>query len=342
MPQNGRLPASALAPIAGGYLRRDAAAAFNAMNAEAQRRFGITARPGGPMSAYRTIGQQVFLWNLYRSGRGNLAARPGTSNHGWGLAVDLASQEMRHVVDEIGAPYGFAKRWSDAPSEWWHIRWREGVWDGRGRVDERFPTLHPGERGRAVKRLQKLLRRKGYTLPVTGHFGPPTAKAVRAYQARKHLTVDGVVGPATWARLRRPPGRPAPRPAPRPASGVLHGPDVSMHQGDIDWKKVKASGCEFAFVKATEGQDFVDPTFGPGRWKAMRQAGLVRGAYHFARPSPGSNDPAGEAGDFHAAVRHAGGLHDGDLPLVLDLEATVLSARDTIQWVHRFVGEVRR
>jgi hypothetical protein len=126
---NGQLPPEALAPIAGGQLEKFAAAAWNAMNAEA-RRNGVELRPTGSKSSYRTYAQQVELYNLYLSGKGNLAARPGTSNHGWGLAVDLATTQMRAMLDRIGRKYGYAKEWSDAPSEWWHIKYRAGVWSG--------------------------------------------------------------------------------------------------------------------------------------------------------------------------------------------------------------------
>ena len=129
MADNGRLPEAVLAPIAGGQLDRAAAAAWNAMNVEA-RAGGVELRPTGSMSSYRTYAQQVYLYDLYRSGRGNLAAVPGTSNHGWGLAVDLATTEMRSMLDRIGRKYGWAKEWSDAASEWWHIKYRPGVWSG--------------------------------------------------------------------------------------------------------------------------------------------------------------------------------------------------------------------
>lgn len=129
MAENGKLPAAALAPIAGGQLERTAAAAFNAMNVEA-RRLGLELRPTGSRSSYRPYEDQVYFWNLYQSGKGNLAARPGTSNHGWGLAVDLATTQMRAMVDRIGRKYGWAKEWSDAPSEWWHLKYRAGVWSG--------------------------------------------------------------------------------------------------------------------------------------------------------------------------------------------------------------------
>ena len=129
MADNGRLPPEALAPIAQGQLRTDAAAAWNAMNVEARVR-GLELLPNGSKSSYRTYAQQVELYALYQSGRGNLAAVPGNSNHGWGLAVDVATPEMRAMIDRIGEKYGWAKKWSDAASEWWHLKYRAGVWAG--------------------------------------------------------------------------------------------------------------------------------------------------------------------------------------------------------------------
>lgn len=127
--ENGQLPDAALAPIANGRLRRDAAAAWNAMNVEARKR-GLELLPNGSKSSYRTLAQQQELYRLYLAGTGNLAAKPGTSNHGWGLAVDLATLEMRDLVDHIGERFGWSKKWSDAQSEWWHLKWRENVWRG--------------------------------------------------------------------------------------------------------------------------------------------------------------------------------------------------------------------
>lgn len=130
MASNGNLPQSDLAPIAGGQLTKAAAAGFNAMNVESRKRYGVELRPTGSMSSYRTYAQQQYLYNLYLSGKGNLAAVPGTSNHGWGVAVDFATPQMRSIVDAIGAKYGWSKSWSDAPSEWWHIRYEAGHYNG--------------------------------------------------------------------------------------------------------------------------------------------------------------------------------------------------------------------
>ncbi len=62
------------------------------------------------------------------------------------------------------------------------------------------------------------------------------------------------------------------------------GVDVSHHNGLIDWQKVKAAGYSFAFLKATEGGDWIDKNFARNR-KAARDAGIELGYYHFFRPS---------------------------------------------------------
>lgn len=81
---NGLIPPSAMCPLGvGGHsLRCDAAAAYRAMSA------AYAAAFGGPIcitDSYRTYASQVTLYGEKPA----LAAVPGTSNHGWGLAVDL-------------------------------------------------------------------------------------------------------------------------------------------------------------------------------------------------------------------------------------------------------------
>jgi len=81
---NGLIPPSALCPlgVAGHLLRCDAAAAYRAMSAAYAGAFG------GPIcitDSYRSYAVQVRLFGEKPA----LAAVPGTSNHGWGLAVDL-------------------------------------------------------------------------------------------------------------------------------------------------------------------------------------------------------------------------------------------------------------
>ena len=60
------------------------------------RSLGLELVPNGSMSSYRTLEQQKLLYGRYLAG-GNLAAVPGQSNHGWGLAVDVATFPMRQT-----------------------------------------------------------------------------------------------------------------------------------------------------------------------------------------------------------------------------------------------------
>jgi peptidoglycan hydrolase-like protein with peptidoglycan-binding domain len=62
------------------------------------------------------------------------------------------------------------------------------------------PTIQQGSTGNAVREAQYLLVR--FLLldsgQVDGSFGPVTKRAVKEFQSEEGLTVDGVVGPATW------------------------------------------------------------------------------------------------------------------------------------------------
>ena len=122
----------------------------------------------------------------------------------------------------------------------------------------------------------------------------------------------------------------------------LVGPDVSMWQGcEIDWRRVRTAR-RFAFAKATEGITFDDPCFARN-WARMRAAGLLRGAYHFARPEPPiASDARREANHYVEVVRAAGGFRRMALPPVLDLEAsTGLSQRGLRLWIHAWVARVK-
>ena len=81
----------------------------------------------------------------------------------------------------------------------------------------------------------------------------------------------------------------------------VQGIDVSYWQGDIDWAKARAAGMRFAFIKATEGGDHLDPKF-LENWKRAKNAGVARGAYHFVYWCR----PAQRAGAVVHAERTAG------------------------------------
>ena len=119
---------------------------------------------------------------------------------------------------------------------------------------------------------------------------------------------------------------------------TLPGIDVSHWQGTIDWRKVAGAGKRFVFLKATDGHDFVDPTFVANRAGA-RANGLSVGAYHFARPDPSKGDAAEEARWFVSRARPK----SGNLLPVLDLETSQgLDQAGVTMWAQRWVAEVRR
>lgn len=122
---NGRLPKSALSRVPGGRLAKGGAArSYLAMRYFIGRKYGVWLSPTGPNSTYRTYAKQVQYWNDYQAGRGPIAARPGTSNHGWGRACDLPSPVMQMKVRQHGKSFGWLiGAWSDAPTEPWHMRW---------------------------------------------------------------------------------------------------------------------------------------------------------------------------------------------------------------------------
>lgn len=96
---------------------------------------------------------------------------------------------------------------------------------------------------------------------------------------------------------------------------MIGGLDASNLNGALNWSAMKRQyGLSFAVLKATEGTGFRDPDF-PASWQALKNLGLVRGAYHFAHPS---NSPVAEA-DFFLGYVRTHGLAAPDF-LALDLE----------------------
>ncbi len=112
-----------IAPIGNGKsLRADAAAKFNQMKSAA-RRAGVSL---SPVSGFRTMAQQRSLYAAYRAGRGNLAARPGYSNHQGGLSVDVSTNASYRSASyrwlaRHGRQYGFV---NDVRGEPWHWTFR--------------------------------------------------------------------------------------------------------------------------------------------------------------------------------------------------------------------------
>lgn len=104
--------------------------------------------------------------------------------------------------------------------------------------------------------------------------------------------------------------------APAARDETLAGHDVSGHQGDVDWDGAWAGDARFVYIKATEGTGYINPHFAQ-QYNGSYRVGMIRGAYHFARPDVSSG--ADQANYF---VDHGGNWSpDGrTLPGVLDIE----------------------
>jgi len=93
-----------------------------------------------------------------------------------------------------------------------------------------------------------------------------------------------------------------------PVAGI----DVSKHNGDIDFNKVRDDDYQFVFIKASEGKTYKDDAF-ERNYKGAREAGLKVGVYHFFRKNRTGKE---QAENLLQAVKGK----ELDLPLVIDLE----------------------
>jgi lysozyme len=132
-------------------------------------------------------------------------------------------------------------------------------------------------------------------------------------------------------------------------AGVI-GPDVSSHNHDkgasLNWRAIRRSGgASFAFVKATEGGSYRNPSFSSD-FAAARSHGLIRGAYHYARPGGASAHEItlsanAEAVQFGRVIGDLNG--PGNLAPVLDLEdAGNLSPPGLSLWVRTWLKRMTK
>ena len=115
---NGLIPATALCPLsaAGQLLRCDAATEWDAMSAAYQ---AVAGSPICITDSYRSLAVQVRL----RAEKPTLAAVPGTSNHGWALAVDMC--EAGRTAMGFTTPTYLWLKANAAAFGWDHPAWAE-------------------------------------------------------------------------------------------------------------------------------------------------------------------------------------------------------------------------
>jgi GH25 family lysozyme M1 (1,4-beta-N-acetylmuramidase) len=102
----------------------------------------------------------------------------------------------------------------------------------------------------------------------------------------------------------------------------MPGIDVSRWQRQIDWTPVAEAGYRFVFIRATIGEDYVDPRFHIN-WEGARSVGLLVSSYHVLKPNVPPDD------QIHFFFQTLGDRR-GDLPPVLDVERDDGMDPDTI------------
>lgn len=123
---NGVFTDTNTSPIAGGRLWQEAALTWNGMRAEFISGGGDPGRfrPGGPDSSARSIARQRAMkaeWTA--KGQPQKAAVPGTSNHGWAIAVDIPYNDAQAWIMRNGSRYGWSHDEGARVGEAWHFRY---------------------------------------------------------------------------------------------------------------------------------------------------------------------------------------------------------------------------
>jgi murein L,D-transpeptidase YcbB/YkuD len=116
------------------------------------------------------------------------------------MVDDLRAHRWQVVARVWNGP-GYAENRYDQRLQsrynWW-AKIPDTPWEGeiKGQAVVVHSTVRRGDKGDDVRTLQKLL-----SLTPDGVFGPVTEGAVKKFQAKHDLAVDGVVGKHTWELL---------------------------------------------------------------------------------------------------------------------------------------------
>jgi hypothetical protein len=114
---NGRLSDSQLKNVGDGFKLWTPAANSYLKMKEAAKRDGVYFELS---DGYRTYQDQVEMKKKY----GKDAAQPGTSKHGWGIAIDISSPGSREWIVKNGRKYGWIRpSWASWFYEPWHFEY---------------------------------------------------------------------------------------------------------------------------------------------------------------------------------------------------------------------------
>ena len=146
------------------------------------------------------------VWRAHRSSRpggGWQAQKPNPSTgmgQTWATYIHVevnkaAWSDGRPVPVKLAAPT--PKPPKPKPEPFDPANGKFGAWPAK----KDKPTLRRGATGDAVRYAQGVLRMARYQVAVDGNYGLQTVDRVRRFQTQQRITVDGVIGPQTWARL---------------------------------------------------------------------------------------------------------------------------------------------
>ena len=186
-------------------------------------------------SGTRSYDKQVSLYladggkqlpNGEWTGGTGYVAKPGSSWHNNGLAIDSSSKAVK-MIDKVAAfkaqttlmKFGLCKPMTSGNGqrvlEDWHIQPIETInitrenrsklapegLDVGDEVNIPVTILRKGDTGENVKLLQLKLKAAGFPCGADGDFGPKVELAVKGFQGKNRVEADGVVGKLTWTLL---------------------------------------------------------------------------------------------------------------------------------------------
>jgi lysozyme len=169
-------------------------------------------------------------------------------------------------------------------------------------------------------------------LPITAAAEPAPDDLTAALQQENHTL---------GSQIRKHEGGDQPIAIPTGPSpnAVVEGIDVASYQGDVDWSYYWNQGKRFAYTKATEGTNYLNPHFAQ-QYNGSYDVGMIRGAYHFALPDRSSGAAQAE---YFLANGGAWSRDGRTLPGALDVEYNPyggscygLSASAMVNWVLDF------
>jgi len=179
----------------------------------------VDYHPGFPYSVFLGPGGAQYnspqmYWMDIGTTVTNVYAHTYAYNGVYGRAIDPLGQVYQNPpLGQLIRFRQLSRTYGAAGVSWWD--WQEasptgwkGISIGAGNLTgvtatATTPILRLHSLGDLVVWAQEHLATAGYTIPIDGDYGPTTQTAVETFQTAHGLTVDGILGPATWAALLR-------------------------------------------------------------------------------------------------------------------------------------------